>query len=64
VVTVGRGIDDDTVGVIALSPGEHFSETNESLGTVLLVYGAARVLLAGHAEEGSNTWQATPTPGP
>ena len=54
--TGGRGIDDDTVGVIARSPGEHVSETNDSSDAVLLAYGAARVLLAGQSEVGRSTW--------
>ena len=55
--TVSRGIDDDTVGVIARSPGELFSESNDYSVAILLAYGTARVLLAGHAEAGRGTWQ-------
>ena len=50
--TVGRGIDDDTVGVIARSPGELFSDTNYNSVVILLTYGTAHALLAGDAGAG------------
>jgi competence protein ComEC len=36
--------------VIAPPPGELFSETNDNSVAILLTYGPARILLAGHAE--------------
>ena len=51
VVTVSRVVvDDDTVGVIAPSPGELFSETKDDSVAILLSYGTTRGLLAGDAE--------------
>jgi competence protein ComEC len=54
------GVDEDAQGdagsgrvradVIAPSPGELFSETNDNLVPILLNYGTARVLLAGDVE--------------
>jgi beta-lactamase superfamily II metal-dependent hydrolase len=37
-------------GVIAQSPGELYSETNDNSVAILLTYATARVLLAGDAE--------------
>ena len=56
--TVGRGIDGDTVGVIARSPGEHISKTTDSSVAILLSYGTARVLLAGDAEAKEEEYMA------
>ena len=39
-----------SVDVIALLPGELFSETNGNLVAILLSYGTARVFLAGDEE--------------
>jgi beta-lactamase superfamily II metal-dependent hydrolase len=49
-VTVSRVVDDDTVDVIAPSPGELFSETNDTSVASLLTYGTTCVLLTGDAE--------------
>ena len=43
-------VDDDTVGVIAPSPGELFSATKDDSVAILLSYGTTRGLLAGDAE--------------
>ncbi len=48
-ITVSRVVD-DTVGVIAPSPGELFSETKDDSVAILLSYGTTRGLLAGDAE--------------
>ena len=50
VVTVSSVVVDDTVGVIAPSPGELFSETKDDSVAILLSYGTTRGLLAGDAE--------------
>ncbi len=41
---------DAIANVIAPSPGELFSETNDNSVAILLSYGRARILLAGDAE--------------
>jgi beta-lactamase superfamily II metal-dependent hydrolase len=50
----GEGQDDIDGGtqtdVIALPPGELFSETNDNSVAILLTYGTARVILAGEAK--------------
>ncbi len=48
-ITVSRVVD-DTVGVIAPSPGELFSETKDDSVAILLSYGTTRGLLVGDAE--------------
>jgi beta-lactamase superfamily II metal-dependent hydrolase len=44
--TAGGALED----VIAPSPGERFSETNDNSVAILLSYATARILLAGDAE--------------
>jgi hypothetical protein len=44
-------LGDASVDVIALPPGELFSETNGNLVAILLTYGTAHVFLAGEARE-------------
>ncbi len=39
-----------TAAVIALPPGEQFSERNDDSVAILLTYGTVRILLAGDAE--------------
>ena len=46
---------------IALPPGELFSKTIDNSVAILLIYGTARVLLAGDAEaREENTWRTAP----
>ncbi len=59
VVTVNRVVDDDTVGVITLPPGELFSETKDNSVAILLTYGPACILLAGDAEKGEEEYMAS-----
>jgi hypothetical protein len=49
-VTVSRVVDEDTVGTIAPSPGELFSQTNDAAVAILLSYGTTRGLLPCDAE--------------
>jgi competence protein ComEC len=44
--------------VIAPSPGELFSETNDNSVAILLTYGTARVLLAGDVEAREEEYMA------
>jgi beta-lactamase superfamily II metal-dependent hydrolase len=51
-------------GVIALPPGELFSETNENSVAILLSYSRARALLTGDSERGRGSkWRMAPTRG-